>query len=90
MKKFARYIGYIIAGFAGLAIVVVIALAAGSAIILETSVPDYDGRDRIPQLGGAVTVIRDGNAVPHIFADTPLDAYRALGYLHAQDRFFQM
>ncbi|MFT5182320.1 MAG: penicillin amidase [Alphaproteobacteria bacterium] len=90
MKKIARNISYIIAGLAGLAIIVVIALAAGSAIVLETSVPDYDGRDRIPQLSGEVTVIRDGNAVPHIFADTPLDAYRALGYLHAQDRFFQM
>ena len=37
-----------------------------------------------------VTVIRDENAVPHIFAGNQLDAYRALGYVHAQDRFFQM
>jgi penicillin amidase len=73
-----------------LAIVIVLGVAAGSAIIIETSVPDYSGEDRIPQLGGSVTVIRDANAIPHIFADTAHDAYRALGYLHAQDRFFQM
>ncbi|NNE83159.1 MAG: penicillin acylase family protein [Alphaproteobacteria bacterium] len=90
MRKIGRYFGYILAGLAGLAVVIVLVVAAGSAIILETSVPDYSGEDRIPQLGGSVTVIRDGNAIPHIFADTALDAYRALGYLHAQDRFFQM
>ena len=90
MRKIARYSGYIAVSLVGLAIVVVIVVASGSAIILETSVPDYDGRDRIPELGGPVTVIRDANAVPHIFADSALDAYRALGYLHAQDRFFQM
>jgi len=88
--RIVRYIGYAIAGLIGLAIIVVVAVTLTGAIVLETSVPDYGGRDRIPQLGGEVTVIRDANAVPHIFADTALDAYRALGYLHAQDRFFQM
>lgn len=90
MRRVVRYIGYAIAGLIGLAFIVVVAIVLTGAIVLETSVPDYDGRDRIPQLGGEVTVMRDANAVPHIFADTALDAYRALGYLHAQDRFFQM
>ncbi len=90
MKRIARYIGYGIAGLIGLAFAVVVAVTVTGAIVLETSVPDYGGRDRIAQLSGEVTVIRDANAVPHIFADTALDAYRALGYLHAQDRFFQM
>ncbi len=90
MKRTLRYIGYGAAGVVALAVVVVIAVAVTGAIVLETSVPDYGGQDRIPQLGGPVTVVRDANAVPHIFADNQLDAYRALGYLHAQDRFFQM
>ena len=90
MKRLLRYIGYGAAGIAALAIVVVVAAAVTGAIVLETSVPDYGGQDRIPELGGPVTVVRDANAVPHIFADNPLDAYRALGYVHAQDRFFQM
>ena len=90
MTRIFRYIGYGLAGLIGLAIVVVVAATLTGAIVLETSLPDYGGRDRIPQLGESVTVIRDANAVPHIFADTALDAYRALGYLHAQDRFFQM
>ena len=90
MKRSVRYIVYVLTGLVGLAIVAVIVIIVGGAVVLETTVPDYGGRDSIPQLGGQVTVIRDANAVPHIFADSPLDAYRALGYLHAQDRFFQM
>ncbi len=90
MRRIGRYLAYLVGGVAGLAIIAAIAVAAAGAIILETTVPDYNGEDRIPELGGQVTVIRDANAVPHIFAENALDAYRALGYLHAQDRFFQM
>jgi penicillin amidase len=90
VKKIVRYLGYGAAAIAALAIVIVVAAAVTGAVVLETSVPNYGGQDRIPELAGPVTVIRDANAVPHIFADSQLDAYRALGYLHAQDRFFQM
>ncbi len=90
MKKLLRYIGYGAAGIVALVIVAVLGAVVTSAIVLETTVPNYRGEDRIPQLAAPVTVIRDANAVPHIFADNQLDAYRALGYLHAQDRFFQM
>jgi penicillin amidase len=41
-------------------------------------------------LGGNVTVKYDDRGVPHIFADAELDAYRALGWVHARDRLFQM
>jgi penicillin amidase len=53
----------------------------------------------LPQTSGSVTlnglsapgrVIRDAYGVPHIFAATNADALRLLGYLHAQDRMFQM
>ncbi len=37
-----------------------------------------------------VAVYRDAYAVPHIFAETPTDASFALGYVHAQDRLWQM
>ena len=38
----------------------------------------------------AVTVLYDDRAVPHIFAATEDDAYRALGYVTARDRLFQL
>jgi penicillin amidase len=44
----------------------------------------------IAGLAGPVTVHYDSRAVPHIFAGTELDAIRALGYVVAKDRLFQM
>ncbi|WP_245986023.1 penicillin acylase family protein [Azospirillum thermophilum] len=37
-----------------------------------------------------VEVLRDARGIPHIFAAGERDAYRALGYVHAQDRLWQM
>ncbi len=37
-----------------------------------------------------VEVVRDSDAIPHVFAENDHDAMFAMGYLHAQDRFFQM
>ena len=44
----------------------------------------------IPRLGGPVDVRYDTRGVPHIFATTEEDAYRALGYVVARDRLFQL
>jgi penicillin G amidase len=44
----------------------------------------------IPQLGDSVRVIYDDRGVPHIFASTVSDAQRALGYVVARDRLFQL
>lgn len=45
---------------------------------------------QIPGLEGEVSVVYDDRRVPHIFADSELDAQRALGYVVARDRLFQM
>ncbi len=45
---------------------------------------------QIPGLGTAVTVLYDDRAVPHIFAASEPDAYRALGFVVARDRLFQL
>lgn len=57
---------------------------------MRTSLPDYEGEVALAGLSGPVEIIRDENAVPHIFAETERDAYFALGYAHAQDRLWQM
>jgi penicillin G amidase len=49
-----------------------------------------DARAEIPNLGADVTVLYDERAVPHVFAATEDDAYRALGYVTARDRLFQL
>jgi len=45
---------------------------------------------RLPIFDGSVTTVVDTRGVPHIYADQELDAYRALGYLVARDRLFQL
>ncbi|HEX8850696.1 MAG TPA: penicillin acylase family protein [Gemmatimonadaceae bacterium] len=44
----------------------------------------------VPGMRAAVTVLYDDRAVPHIFAENEADAYRALGYVVARDRLFQL
>jgi penicillin amidase len=46
--------------------------------------------ERLPGLQQQATVVRDTHGVPHITAFSDRDVYFMMGYLHAQDRFFQM
>ncbi|MBX2805202.1 MAG: penicillin acylase family protein [Hyphomicrobiales bacterium] len=72
-------------------IILILAAAAGSGLWWwRQSLPAVAGEVKLPGLSGNVRVIRDNYGVPHIFAENLRDAGRTLGYLHAQDRFFQM
>lgn len=80
-----------------IAVTLVVLLALGSAgltataaFIVQRGFPDYVGRDEVPGLATPVEVRRDEHGVPHIYADTAEDLFRAQGYVHAQDRFFDM
>ena len=57
---------------------------------IQSKIPQRSGDLYLPQLTEAVDVQFDERGVPHIQAQNELDAYRALGYVHAQDRLFQM
>ncbi len=48
------------------------------------------GRLFFSDLQGSVSIYRDKNGIPHINANHDEDAFFALGYVHAQDRFWQM
>lgn len=52
--------------------------------------PTYNGSLDLPGLAAPVEVLFDTYGVPHIYAQTETDAQYALGYLHAQERLFQM
>jgi penicillin amidase len=71
-----------------------VALAGGGALWLRSqlrqSLPLLDGEAILPGLAGPVAVDRDGLGIPWVRASGRADAARALGFLHAQDRFFQM
>jgi penicillin amidase len=72
-------------------LVLLVALVAGWFYFqLRASLPQLDGSAALAGLGAPVTVTRDALGVPTIRAVNRADGARALGYLHAQDRFFQM
>jgi penicillin amidase len=71
-------------------LVVVLAGAATGWLLLRGSLARVDGRCALVGLTAPVAVERDDLGVPRLLAASRDDAMRALGYLHAQDRFFQM
>ena len=62
----------------------------GVAYLFWRAMPAYSGSEKLPGLSADVRVWRDGYGVPHIFAASSDDAARAIGYLHASERLFQM
>ncbi|MDA0314553.1 MAG: penicillin acylase family protein [Bacteroidetes bacterium] len=52
--------------------------------------PQYDGEVALTGLSKEVVTHFDEYGVPHIYAQNEADAYRALGYVHAQERLFQL
>jgi penicillin amidase len=59
-------------------------------LLAARAMPRIRGEARLAGLGKRVEVRRDRWGVPHIYAETMLDALRAQGFVHAQDRLFQM
>ncbi len=77
----------------GLLLLILLAAVAGGVFIRYTAkkaLPDYNREIVLSGLSAEVTVSRDSFAVPHIIASSEYDAYRATGYLMAQDRLWQM
>lgn len=80
-----------------LVIVLVLALAAGvgygafwSVSTVRASYPQTTGSIELKGLTGNVDVKRDSYGIPQIYADSDSDLFRAQGFVHAQDRFWEM
>lgn len=78
-----------IAGSATILIIVVIASAIFN-IMLKKSLPDYEGEVESLNIKSKIEIYRDSSAVPYIVAQNDEDAAFGLGYVHAQERLFQM
>jgi len=73
------------------AVLLLVLVAAGSGFLfLRSSLPVTDGTIALPGLAAAVEVTRDRWGIPTIRAANDRDAAFALGFVHAQDRLFQM
>ncbi len=75
-----------------LAIIVLVfgVLVLALIIFIQTLRPDYKGKKQLKGISESVSVYFDTYGIPHIYASNELDAIRSLGYVHAQDRLWQM
>jgi penicillin amidase len=71
-------------------LLLLIAVPLSGYLWARTSLPQTTGRASVAGLDGRVEIVRDRWGVPHIFASSDHDAFMALGYVHAQDRLWQM
>ncbi|NVK50514.1 MAG: penicillin acylase family protein [Cyclobacteriaceae bacterium] len=79
MKKLGFFLGLLI-----------FLLVLGVLTFVLVHSPQYEGEISISGLSEETSVYFDEYGIPHIYAANEADAYRALGYLHAQDRIFQL
>ncbi len=76
--------------FVIISICVVFSLSMVVALYLRSMQPKHKGELALAGLKEETEVLFDKWAIPHIYAKSEHDAYFSLGYLHAQDRLFQM
>ena len=69
---------------------VLVVVVAGGYFYLRQSLPDFDEDRTVRGITADVDIVRDADAIPHIFATNKLDGLFGLGYVHAQDRLWQM
>lgn len=95
MKKVWKVASRILIG------IVILALIAGAGgtfyfksylpnTVAPKSFPQIEGEIQLAGLDGPVDIYRDAMGIPHIYATTQHDLFMAQGYVHAQDRFWQM
>jgi penicillin amidase len=95
MTKFGRILGRLLLGV----LIIAVVLSAGGiayfrgylpGMVASKSFPQISGELHLQGLNGPVDIYRDNIGVPHIYATTLHDEFFAQGYVHAQDRFWQM
>ncbi|MFX0557966.1 penicillin acylase family protein [Maribacter sp. CXY002] len=69
---------------------ILLILALSVFVFVQTLKPDYSGDKTLVSLENKVEVYYDDFGVPHIYGESEIDAFRTLGYVHAQDRLWQM
>jgi penicillin amidase len=73
-----------------LVLLVFVVSAAGFYFYLRQSLPVTRGEIALAGLSASVELLRDRHGIPHIYAASLEDAHFALGFVHAQDRLWQM
>jgi len=85
-----RTVRRIVYGVVGGVLLVVAGFGGWLATSLPWQIPLFESRIDSPGLEKPVRVLPGEGGVPTIQAETERDAYFAMGYVHARDRFWQM
>ena len=85
-----RIVRRIAAGLALVVVVMLVVVSVAGVVMVRRSFPTIEGTVGVAGLSGPVTVERDADGVPTIIATNVEDLFRAQGYVHAQDRFWEM
>lgn len=86
MKRLLRVFAWLL----GLAILAVLGVVLAAYVTLRASLPQVEGRMALKGLSAPVEVGRDGSGVVRIRAQTLKDLLFAQGFVHAQERLWQM
>ena len=70
--------------------ILIILILIGGYMYFNSLKPDYSGNITLSNMENETTVYFDDYGIPHIYAQNQYDATTALGYVHAQDRLWQM
>jgi penicillin amidase len=87
MHKLLRMILFLVLG---LLVLVALLMVVVFFVLPRSSFPTTEGEIHPTGLAGPVDVYRDEYGIPHIYASSSHDLFFAQGYVHAQDRFWQM
>lgn len=86
VKRVFRVLGRTAVAVSALAV----GAALGGGVWLYRSLPSWSGSAEVVGLRSGLRIVRDQNAIPHVLAENEPDAYFGLGYVHAQDRLWQL
>ncbi|MDA1329906.1 MAG: penicillin acylase family protein [Chloroflexi bacterium] len=87
MSKLLRWLLF---GVIGLLLIVALVALIYVPRAARASFPQIDGQVQLAGLDGPVDIYRDSMGIPHIYGSSEHDIFLAQGYVHAQDRFWQM
>jgi len=90
MRRRVGKIGKIVIGFLVLIVVAIAGLGLYLRGQVSGSLPQVAGEISVPGITAEVTIERDGQGIPTLRAENRLDLAFATGFVHGQDRFFQL
>ena len=84
-----RVFGWVLRITVGCAIIIIAVISFCYFLVIQ-SLPDYNKTIKFSDLSSTTEIVRDTANVPHLFGTSDHDTLFALGYVHAQDRLWQM